>query len=101
MNNPNQKPQNAMAPDAVDPLRSTIRNANTGQLLLSALSGGDDMTFAGGAEAAARDLGPLYECLSAHGDNWMASTLHNVRHRLRVLAEMHRREEAKRARGAS
>ncbi len=101
MKNPYQKQQNPTAPDAVDPLRSTIRNANTGQLLLSALSGGDDMSFAGGVEAAVRDLGPMYECLSAYGDNWMATTLHNVRHRLRVLAEMHRREEAKRARGAS
>jgi len=96
LKDPNQKQQNT-----VDPLRSTIRNANTGQLLLSALSGGDDMTLAGGIDAAVRDLGPLYESLSAHGDNWMATTLHNVRHRLRVLAEMHRREEAKRTKGAS
>jgi hypothetical protein len=101
LNDPKKKPQNPMAPDAVDPLRSTIRNADTGQLLLSALSGGDDMTFAGSVEAAARDLGPVYESLSLYGDNWMVSIVHNVRHRLRVLAEMHRREEAKRARGAS
>ena len=91
MNDPNQNPQNT-----VDPLRSTIRNANTGQLLLSALSGGDDMTFAGGIDAAVRDLGPVYESLSVYGDNWMATTLHNVRHRLRVLAELHRREQGKR-----
>ncbi len=96
MKKPHQDQQNT-----VDPLRSTIRNANTGQLLLSALSGGDDMTYAGALDAAARDLGPVYEYLSTNGENWMSATLHHVRHRLRVLAEMHRREEARRAKGAS
>lgn len=57
------------------------------------LCGGERPTFAGALEANAKELELLYEVLDSRGDRWLAGMVNQVQQRLRVLAELSRRQE--------
>ncbi|WP_156338497.1 hypothetical protein [Chondromyces crocatus] len=83
-------------PITLDPRTATptsLSRSSVDELLLLAISGGEDPTIAGGIEATARELELLYELCNNRGELWMSSLLNQLQQRLRVLAEVSRRRE--------
>lgn len=73
----------------------TLRNANLEELVISALAGGDQPTIIGALLGLAKDIEPLYEYFGGREEQWVATSLHLIQHRLRVLAEVLRRREVR------
>lgn len=81
-------------PFAADPRTATprsLRQSSIDELLLLAISGGEDPTIAGAIEANARELEIVYEHFQRGGDLWASSVINVIQQRLRVLAEVARR----------
>lgn len=90
-----------IAPDPRTATPRTLRRADIEDLLLLSLSGGEPPSIAGALEANAKELELLYELFDSRGDQWVAAVMNQVQQRLRVLAELSRRQEERQREAAA